>query len=219
VVEAVAPEAGAKLGERAPAMPFRWRVPTQIVVAVLGLVLGSWLLPAFTRQWDDRQKAGEVKATIIAQIASATGGALLDAHQASITSPGAASSAAAIPAAGKQWAIANMEIRARLQAYFGPQAVDRWALVSQYVTSALSVAYGGPAGDAVIPNPWVSRAKSPHLELMFRKFLVGENVFEALEIAILSENEGLMTGLLEMHVQGYSTTLRDFANDLFPVVG
>ena len=30
-------------------------------------VRGSWFIPAFTRQWDDRQKAGELKAVIVSE--------------------------------------------------------------------------------------------------------------------------------------------------------
>jgi hypothetical protein len=203
--------------EQAEAKPFRWpRVPTPIVVAFLGVVLGSWLIPAFTRQWDDRQKAGELKASIVAEIASATGRALLDAHEASIAPSGAPLSPGSIPTAGKDWSVANLEIRARLQAYFGPRAVDHWALVSQYVTSTLSVAYRGPAGDALIPNPWVSRTTSPRLEKLFGEYFSGDDVFESLEIAILSEAENLTSRLLAMHARGYSTTLHDFASDLVP---
>ena len=216
-MDATAPEARTKAIEETSAKPLRWpRVPTPIVVAFLGLVLGSWLIPAFTRQWDDRQKAGELKASIVAEIASATGRALLDAHEASIAPPGAPSSRGAIPPAGKDWSVANLQIRARLQAYFGPRAVDHWALVSQYVTSTLSVAYRSPAGDALIPNPWVSRTTSPRLEKLFGAYFSGEDVFESLQIAILSEAENLTGSLLTMHARGYSTTLHDFASDLFP---
>jgi len=218
VIDATTPQAGPMAAKEAAAKPLRrLRVPTPVVVALLGIVLGSWLLPAFTHQWDDRQKAGEVKASIVAEIASATGRALLDAHQASIASAGGSSAAGAIPPAGKEWSIANMEIRARLRAYFGPRAVDDWALVSQYVTSAMSVAYQGPSGAAVILNPWVSRRTSPPLERLFSKFLSGEQVFEGLELAILSEAEKLTTSLLSMHVSGYSTTSRDYLRDLFPL--
>jgi hypothetical protein len=216
-MEATVPKPAAMAAQAIEPRSFRWPIPTPIVVAVLGVVLGSWLLPAFTRQWDDRQRAGEVKASVVAQIASTTGRALLDAHQASMAIEGARSSGRTIPPAGKEWSVANMEIRARLRAYFGAKAVEHWALVSQYVTSSLSVAYRGPDGAAVIPNPWVSRTmRSPQLELLFRKLLSGEDVFEGLEIAILSEAEKLTSSLLAMHVRGYSTTSRDFVADLFP---
>jgi len=199
----------------AEAKPLRLpHVPTPIVVAVLGVVLGSWLLPAFTRQWDDRQKSGEVKAAVVAQIASATGRALLEVHQAT-TRPGLAPSSRQIPRAAQDWSVANMEIRAKLRAYFGAKAVDHWTLVSQYVTSSLSVAYRSRAGDAVIPNPWISRVRSHRLESLFDEFR-RDRVFDALELAILGETESLTNGLLSMHVRGYSTTSRDLVADLFP---
>ena len=139
-MDAAAPHAIDKTGPR----PLRWpSVPMPVVVAVVGLLLGSWLLPAFTRQWDDRQRAGELKASIVAEITSATGRALMSAHEAAAAP--ASSSGVTIPPAGKDWSVASLEIRARLQAYFGPGAVDHWALVSQYVTSTLTVAYGPAA--------------------------------------------------------------------------
>ncbi len=218
MMEAAAPRAGATAIEEGGAKPFRWpRMPMPVVIAVLGLVLGSWLIPAFTRQWDDRQKAAELKALVVADIASATGKALLAAQEAS-TSPGGTSSVrGTVPAAGKEWAVANLEIRARLRAYFGDAAVEHWTLVSQYVTSTLSVAYRGPAGDALIPNPWVSLTlTSPRLEQLFGEYLSGEEVFESLEMAILSESERFTSSLLAMHIDVYSTTLQDFVGDLVP---
>src|SRR5918994_2749379 len=94
-------EGGARLFRLLP------RIPTPIVVAVLGLVLGSWFIPAFTRQWDDRQKAGELKAVIISKMASATGRALLEAHQSAVAVPGVPAPQRSIPPAGKEWSVAN----------------------------------------------------------------------------------------------------------------
>lgn len=191
------------------------RIPTSLVVAVIGIVLGSWLLPAFTRQWDDRQKAGELKATIVAEITSATGRALLDAQQASLAPR--SDSQPAIPPAVNDWSVESLEIRAKLRAYFGARAVDHWTLVSQYVTSSLSVAFRDREGvAALVPSPWVSRTRSRQLEVLFARYLNGEDGFENLELAILSETENLTSNLLGMHVRGYSTTWRDLVNDLFP---
>jgi hypothetical protein len=217
-MEVAAPEAGARAAAAVEANSRRWpRIPTPIVVAVVGVVLGSWLVPAFTRQWDDRQKAGELKALLVAEIASATGRALMDANEASVAPTRAARSArSTFPLAGKEWSVANLRIRARLQAYFEPGAVEHWALVSQYVTSTLSRAYRSAAGDAVIPNPWVSRRPSPRLAARFRQYLKNRHMIEGLEMEIILEEEKLMTSLLAMHVRGYSTTWRDFVSDLFP---
>jgi hypothetical protein len=194
----------------------RPRVPTSIVVAVLGVALGSWLIPAFTRQWDDRQKAGELKALVVADIASATGRALMDAQAASAAAGGDRSSQATI----RDWSLASLQIRAKLQAYFGPTAVDRWALVSQYVTSTLSVAYGRRDGShivpATIPSLTVSQVRSPQLERLFRQYLTGDEVIESLELGIFAEQERVTTSILAMHVRGYSTTWQDVVDDLFP---
>ena len=48
------------------------RIPISVVVTLLGIALTAWLLPAFTRQWDDRQKAHELKAALATQLAVAT---------------------------------------------------------------------------------------------------------------------------------------------------
>ncbi len=213
-MEAAAPPAGAK-GIAKSSRTLRWPlVPTPVVVAVVGLLLGSWLLPALTQQWDDRQEAGELKASIVSDIASATGRALMSAHGAS-TAPGGPSSAGAIPAAGTEWSIASLEIRAELQAYFGPTAADHWEFVTGFVTSTLNIAYRGPAGAAEIPDPWSSERRSPRLEKLVGQYVAGEDVLDDLVAGILTEAEGLTSDLLTTHVCGYSTTLRDLVNDLF----
>jgi hypothetical protein len=60
---------------------WRRRVPTALLVTLLGIGLTAWILPAFTRQWDDRQKAHELKAAIVAESASATANVLTAAQR------------------------------------------------------------------------------------------------------------------------------------------
>ena len=51
----------------------RWlRVPKAVLITVLGLALSAWLIPAMTRQWDDRQREHELKAGVVADMASST---------------------------------------------------------------------------------------------------------------------------------------------------
>ncbi len=52
-------------------------------VTLLGIALTDWLLPAFTRQWDDRQKARELKAAVITQVAAATAAQLVETRKVS----------------------------------------------------------------------------------------------------------------------------------------
>ena len=191
------------------------RVPIPVLVTVIGVGLSTWLIPAFTRQWDDRQKVGELKATLVAEIASATGRALIDAHLASATPPGDRSLRGTIPGAGREWSVATLRIRARLQAYFGSAAVERWTLISQYVTSTLSLAYGSSEGGRVIPSWNVSRLTSERLATRFRQYWLRGDIV-GIEMAILSEQERLTRSIVGMHARGYSTTWRDVVGDLFP---
>jgi len=75
-MDAAAPEAAEpqEAAEQAEPRKRSWRrvkIPTSVVVSLAGIALTAWLLPAFTRQWDDRQKAREVKADLVAQMSSA----------------------------------------------------------------------------------------------------------------------------------------------------
>jgi hypothetical protein len=52
------------------------RIPTSLLITLIGIALSAWLLPAFTRQWEDRRNARELKAAVATQIASATADAI-----------------------------------------------------------------------------------------------------------------------------------------------
>ena len=77
-----APPAAEAPADAAPAAPaersrFRLRVPKALLITVLGFVLSAWLLPAMTRQWDDRQKVHELKAGVVSEMASVSAKALI----------------------------------------------------------------------------------------------------------------------------------------------
>jgi hypothetical protein len=55
------------------------------------------------------------------------------------------------------------------------------------------------------------------LATLYRDYYADENAIEPLERAILAEEDMLTRSLLAMRVRGYSTTWRDFVNDLFVV--
>jgi hypothetical protein len=88
-MEAAAPEAAEPQATAEPQAEPRqrsWRrvkVPTSVVVTLVGIALTAWLLPAFTRQWDDRQKARELKAGLASDMGKSTATVL---YQASASS-------------------------------------------------------------------------------------------------------------------------------------
>ena len=77
-----APPAAEAPADAAPAVSaersgFRLPVPKAVLVTVLGFALSAWLVPAMTRQWDDRQKVHELNAEVVAERASVSARALL----------------------------------------------------------------------------------------------------------------------------------------------
>jgi hypothetical protein len=193
----------------------RW-IPKSLLLAVLGIGLSSWLIPAFTRQWDDRQKAGDLKAALVADMATATGRAVLDAQAFSHAPVGTRPSQAASAASVKEWSVAALEIRARLDAYFGSTAVRAWEVVTRYVNATLSRAYGG---NAFIPGRLERSAPaSERLQNYYGDYYSGETGIEVLAGELLTEEERVARSILEMNVQGYSTTWDDIVSDLLPKV-
>ena len=53
------------------------RIPKALVVTVLGTLFTAWLIPALTRQWQDQQRAQELKAAIVTRIGRDTTDALV----------------------------------------------------------------------------------------------------------------------------------------------
>jgi hypothetical protein len=105
--------------------------PDPILVTFIGLVLSAWLLPAITRQWDDRQKAHELKAAIVTDMASATAPMLTRGEE--IHVGGGRVNAVDQRAGWGVWSRAKLEIEARLNAYFSRNIVLEWKLFSYFV--------------------------------------------------------------------------------------
>jgi hypothetical protein len=122
------------MSESAPAEPaagvekkrrlFRW-VPTSLLVTLLGIALTAWLLPAFTRQRDDRQKALELKANAADDIATVTARMLRDCAQV-MHSPNAKVRARRYTDGFGRWQQAVFRTDTRLNAYFGAAPAATW---------------------------------------------------------------------------------------------
>jgi hypothetical protein len=155
-MDEAAPAAGGAAGKKRPLLR---RVPTSLIVTLLGIALTAWLLPAFTRQWADRQNAHEVQAALVADMASATARTFQsgDAMWISLPTCGLvvtnflqaqfprtkrvekcavrgdrqlASESAKIDA---PWSLASAEIEARMRAYLNPRVVTAWQLFSWFM--------------------------------------------------------------------------------------
>jgi len=88
-------------------------------MTIVGIALTAWLLPALTRQWDDRQKAQELKATVAADMASMTAKAVLNATPARTP-----------PEVVEATLLSDWQIESRLQLYFPPSIAAAWEMYS-----------------------------------------------------------------------------------------
>jgi hypothetical protein len=107
--------------------PLLRRAPTALFVTLIGIALSAWLIPAFTRQWDDRQKAQQLKTAIVSDMASGTARALIQGE--ALWSGRQIDKTKVLDA----WAVASLELESRLRAYFGSTVVTAWEIYSWLV--------------------------------------------------------------------------------------
>jgi hypothetical protein len=122
--------------------PLLRRVPTSLLVTLLGIVLSAWILPAVTRQWEDRQKAHELAVALGTQMATSTANVLeqtraelyreastpITARNRSRSGP-----AAKLPKLETDWSVAGLRIEATLLASYSRELVERWRGLRQLV--------------------------------------------------------------------------------------
>jgi hypothetical protein len=112
------------------------KIPTSVIVTLVGIALTAWLLPAFTKQWDDRQKARELKAALVADIASSSAKAMVQTDRARSSAPGRE---VLVTRAGDLWLLASVDIEARLRAYFPADLVAAWQVYTYFVDRFVGV--------------------------------------------------------------------------------
>jgi hypothetical protein len=206
----------------------RWpRVPTSVIVTLIGIGLSAWLIPAFTRQWDDRQKARDLKADLVAQMASATATAVVAAHR---LAPDVDRYPVEQPA-GEQWLdaqdawlLANLRLQARLRTYFSDSVVAEWANFREYVNEYFFLP-GSSLGDKDIESLKKFRGGLLRMRLDPERAaeLVDEwrsggywGANEDAGLSLLDNEAAIAARVLDAHTTGYSTTARDLINDLLP---
>lgn len=120
--EAPADAAPAASAERSG---FRLPVPKAVLVTVLGFALSAWLVPAMTRQWDDRQKVHGLKAEVVAEMASVSARALLAGEA---VWSGQQLTSRERKRVENEWGLSTLELEARLRAYFPRSVVTGWEI-------------------------------------------------------------------------------------------
>ncbi len=234
--DAAPSEAGAPPEER---RSFLHRVPTSLVVTLVGIALTAWLLPAFTRQWDDRQKAQELRGATIQTlnsefarmyVASRRVFRTTSTNRTLPTDP--AETVLTDPVAYKlldQWTVAWIPIQARASTYFPGLRPDFTAFAR--VVAELGFLASSPGSDPLhsvramrdqyglkisdkdyrqIEASLRTPGDSPHAQVQ------RSDGFETLVGLIQDKMEVLDAEVLRAHVRGYSTSGQDLLHNLIP---
>src|SRR3954471_21593566 len=109
------------------------------VIAVVIAVLVNFLIPSFTRKWQDHQKALEIKTGLVSDMGEAISDAVMSGR---FISAGLVSRSSSDPRADQRafndgyraWTTSNASIGAKIQAYFGNDLGSQWRRFSNVVT-------------------------------------------------------------------------------------
>jgi hypothetical protein len=123
---------------------WRVKIPSAVIVTLVGIALSAWLLPAFTRQWDDRQKANELRVSLVTDIGAASANAIGDGEQFRATGNHALQQQAV-----RAWSVASLELESHLRAYFpNPhRLLVKWKFFSYAVNRYLGQRASDDLGD------------------------------------------------------------------------
>jgi hypothetical protein len=208
------------------------RVPTPLLVTVVGALLSAWLIPAVTRQWQDQQKARELKATLVSRISRDTTQALVKSDFVSYGRFGGTRAANGAPPFSDEqfneldinWRQDSQEIEGLLAAYF-PNVVDQWhqyaALVQNTYFLLRPRVYLRAETLTALQRAHVASARQA--ALLAKPFTdlpaaASRNAYFIVSQHLLDAKQRLTSEILRSHADGYSQGPRDFLHDLLPLV-
>jgi hypothetical protein len=209
---------------------WRLRVPPSIMVTIVVAAFTAWVAPALTRQWDDRQKAHELKASLVAEMASASGQALV----AGADAVRVGQTAGFRSGEGERaWAVASFKIALELRAYFRPSVFNAWDRYRTLVAFALAASYHRQkigdvppwrAGDPPVYRPTAQvveylQAAVDRRDGRFKAYGVRSPPVKAWDVLLGgfgAVQREAAAAVLNGKPSGYSTTFSDFLRDLVP---
>ena len=221
-----------KRGEKAASKSLRPRVPTSVVVTLLGAALTVWLAPAFTRQWEDRQDARDLQAGLAEHIVVSAFRTIQDGAR-------LAYGEGEYDVILEQWKETGLTTEVKAKAYFAGPIVSRWKDVVQNVEYFLFVcqdiadarkeaAYGRADSTAF---EYRHERITKTLELLAPTLEQADRTARALASDTPSERASGLEAvrswpfanasaaadeLLSAHPSGFSTTRGDLLHDLIP---
>lgn len=232
--EAAAGDHAKSAREGAPpaAVPSRWRslwarAPKPVLMVLFGALVSAWLVPAFTRQWQDRQKEREIKVGLVSEISDSTSDALVTSQF--VASRALTSGQAEYNRVSLDWARRSAQVEATLAAYFGGQElVDDWHDYSIVVENDFYLLTEGTSGkaeavDLVRRYLESARGTEPIAAVNWDRLqaldfdnpqAVDDYVLVSREL--LEASRPLMQAILDANAEGFSTTGGELVDDLTP---
>jgi hypothetical protein len=232
--EAAAGDHAKSAREGAPpaAVPSRWRslwarAPKPVLMVLFGALVSAWLVPAFTRQWQDRQKEREIKVGLVSEISDSTSDALVTSQF--VASRALTSGQAEYNRVSLDWARRSAQVEATLAAYFaGQELVDDWHDYSIVVENDFYLLTEGTSGkaeavDLVRRYLESARGTEPIAAVNWDRLqaldfdnpqAVDDYVLVSREL--LEASRPLMQAILDANAEGFSTTGGELVDDLTP---
>jgi hypothetical protein len=115
-----------------------------LLVTVVAALLGSWLLPQITRQWQDHQKALEIQTGLVSDMSESVSravstGRFLAAGLVARASADRTAEQRAWNDGYREWTTTSASIGAKLRAYSGPAVGNEWRSFTYVVTDFLQL--------------------------------------------------------------------------------
>jgi hypothetical protein len=200
-----------------------------IILTLLGGVLTVLILPAVTRQWDDRQKARELKAALVEQIALTVlrSDQYIEATETTGT-----------PEGEHPLLVDSLRIEAKLRTYFGPKLTTRWKVIHRRILGL------GELAEVVSPIKTRRLASTDLMSVYVERYLFPPNHELSRQDQILVNRlaDNLLSGIeplrvdqmwsfradvqaiqarladdiLDADIEGFSTTSADLIRDILP---
>ena len=206
-----------------------WWLPKPILLTLFAAAISAWLVPAFTRQWQDTQKEREIKVALVSDIGDSTSDALVTSQYVANQAFPGGNGQAEYNRFSLEWARRSAQIEAKLRAYFPDDSlVDDWREYSIVVQNGFYLLTGGsgkagavhtvrqylestPGGSEPIAGVKWKRLRSLNFN---DQSAVDDYVLVTGQL--LDGKERLIRAILNANAEGFSTTGSDFIDDLTP---
>jgi hypothetical protein len=187
-----------------------------LLIAVVGSVLVYWLIPHFTRGWQDHAKILEVKTNLVADMSDSVGNATMTGRFIASGLIGKATddpnaTQRAFNDAYQKWTVESAVIASRLAAYFpGSDLASKWRSYSNVVTDFLQLSARGQRADRASQLVEVAsyfpklrkRGKAWWTALLEVGPTFQEN-YRDLSLAVLGERDMFVQSVLDSDASGF----------------